>query len=184
MWVGIHVPHMLLYRLCVSPDVECWHPGSFTCGTRILPVLPAADVCLLPLLNPSWTSLSLCRCVWKPTSKILPPYSPHLLTLAPHRSHCHLSIPHLLTLAPLHPLTFHTTTSPSSHPRVLVPVPYNTCRRSALVLASPPPPPSPSLQAHHHPSTMALPIGTPWLRWSHTPLRTEPLVLPPNLPPW
>ena len=107
----------------------------------------------------------------------------HLSTTS-HPSHCHLSTPSPFILAPLHPLTFHTTTSPSSYPRVLVPVPYNTCRRSALALASPPPPPSPSPQAHHHPSAMALPIGTPWLRWSHTPLRTEPLVLPPNLPPW
>ena len=101
---------MLLYQPCVSPDVECWHPGSFTCGTRILPVLPATDVCLLPLLNPSWTSLSLCRSVWKPTSKILPPCSPHLLTLAPLH---HLSP---FTLPPLHPLTLHTGTSPPPHP--------------------------------------------------------------------
>ena len=177
-WVGIHVPHMLLYQLCVSLDVECWHPGSFTCGTRVLPVLPAADVCLLPLLNSSWTPLSLCRSVWKPTSKIL-----HTIFFSP---------PHTGTSPPLTlhtgtsptPLPPHTATSPSSHHRALVLVPYNTCRLSALVLASPPPPPSPSPQAHHHPSTTGRPIGTPWLRWSHTPLRTEPLVLPPNLPPW
>ena len=168
--------HTCYYITSVSPDVECWHPGSLTCGTRVLPVLPATDVCLLPLLNPPWTPLSLCCSVWKPTSKI--PVSALLILLTPHTA---TSPPLTLTLSPLHPLTLHTATSPSL---TLTLPPLHPLTHTAT---SPSPHPS-----HCHLSTPSLTLPplhplthtatSPSPHPSHCHLSTPSLTLPPLHP--